>query len=642
MMSVGRNYCLWIFGSLYLASGLHLILAADYVPTDKILLNCGAPPQTTDTNNRKWTSDIGSKFASSGGNSSTSTAASQDPSVPEVPYMTARIFQSEYTYSIPVASGRKFVRLYFYPASYSGLIASNAIFSVTSGPYTLLKNFSVAQTTQALNYASIVREYSVNVDTGSLNITFKPSSTRNSYAFVNGIEIVSMPDIYNTADGTSMIVGQSVAFYIDHNTALENVIRLNVGGNDISPPADTGMFRSWYDDTPYIFGAGSGVTQTTSPNMTIEYPSGMPTYIAPVDVYATARSMGPALYNINYNLTWIFTVDSGFFYLVRLHFCEVQQNITKINQRVFDIFLKNQTAMRGADVIAWGQHNGVPVHQDYVILVPSGPPQQDIWLALHPSIALKPQYYDAILNGVEIFKVNDSFGNLAGLNPVRAQQDRIDPSLANQPSTPSESKNQKAIIGGSIGGGICAMLIVGLFVCAVSHHRRQHKNSSPSDGPSGWLPLSLYGHSHSAGSGKTNTTGSYTSSLPSNLCRHFSFAQIKAATNDFDEALLLGVGGFGKVYKGDIDGGTVKESAEENGKGIGGIVDGEDSFDAAGCEGKKDQDASSHSPGFDGSVTDSRSSGMSTSIGGRSLASEDSDGLTPSAVFSQIMNPKGR
>ncbi|KAL2556304.1 Receptor-like protein kinase FERONIA [Forsythia ovata] len=78
----------------------------------------------------------------------------------------------------------------------------------------------------------------------------------------------------------------------------------------------------------------------------------------------------------------------------------------------------------------------------------------------------------------------------------------------------------------------------------------------------------------------------------------------------------------------------LQESAEESDKGIGELDIEEKSFDVM-HKRKKDPDASS---GFDGNITDSKSSGMSMSIGGRSLASDDSDGLTPSAVFSQIMN----
>ncbi|XP_010252026.1 PREDICTED: receptor-like protein kinase FERONIA [Nelumbo nucifera] len=544
--------------SLCLLFLFHLISAADpYVPTDKILLNCGSTSETTDTDGQKWTGDVGSKFAPSTANTLISTAATQGPSVPDVPYMTARIFRSEFTYTFPVASGRKFVRLYFYPASYNGLNASNALFSVTSGPYTLLNNFSASQTAEAINFAVIFKEFSLIAEDESLNITFKPSSNiSNAYAFVNGIQVLSMPDIYNDANG-AFLVGLNSQFPIDNSTALENVIRLNVGGNDIPPSEDTGLLRSWYDDMPYIFSAAIGVTDLT--DLTIHYPSNVPNYTAPMNVYATARTMGPnASVNVNYNLTWIFQVDPGFSYLVRLHFCEIQSVINKINERVFQIFINNQTADDGADVVGWANGNGIPTYKDYVVLVPKGNVQQDLWLALHPATVSKPVYYDAILNGVEIFKLSDPTGNLAGPNPIPApRQDVIDPSLARSPS--GNSKNRTAIIAGGVVGGIAAVCILCFLVFAVYRRQRQRKCSGTSDAPSGWLPISLYGNSHSAGSAKTSkTTGSYASSLPSNLCRHFSFAEIKAATNNFDEALLLGVGGFGKVYKGEIDGGTTK------------------------------------------------------------------------------------
>ncbi|GMP36715.1 hypothetical protein CsSME_00008748 [Camellia sinensis var. sinensis] len=125
--------------------------------------------------------------------------------------------------------------------------------------------------------------------------------------------------------------------------------------------------------------------------------------------------------NMLYNLSWFFLIDSGFFYLVQLHFCEVNQWMKNVNQRVFDIFINNETAKVKADVIAWSNGYAVPVYRDYVVLVPkvNNGEKQDLWLELHPNTKTKSQYYNVILNGAKIFKLSNYDGNLAGPNPPK-------------------------------------------------------------------------------------------------------------------------------------------------------------------------------------------------------------------------------
>ncbi|KAK7269080.1 hypothetical protein RIF29_21796 [Crotalaria pallida] len=70
----------FVYHLLISACAIELVLAADFKPTDKILLSCGGPPSSTDADGRDWTTDVGSKFeSSSAGNSTPAKAATQAP-----------------------------------------------------------------------------------------------------------------------------------------------------------------------------------------------------------------------------------------------------------------------------------------------------------------------------------------------------------------------------------------------------------------------------------------------------------------------------------------------------------------------------------------------------------------------------------
>ena len=74
-----------------------------------------------------------------------------------------------------------------------------------------------------------------------------------------------------------------------------------VGENHIPPSQDTGLDRSWCADIPYIYGFAFGVSYYVDldTNMTIQYPPIIPSYVAPTNVYATARSIGLILKSIS-------------------------------------------------------------------------------------------------------------------------------------------------------------------------------------------------------------------------------------------------------------------------------------------------------------------------------------------------------
>ncbi|KAK1283833.1 Receptor-like protein kinase FERONIA [Acorus calamus] len=450
-----------------------------YIPAEKIFLNCGASSSNMSSpDGLSWEGDDGLSYSPSIQNTLSATAIVQNPSVPAIPYITARISKTPYTYSFPVTPGRKFIRLHFYPSNFTStdyninFTISFSFFSVSVGPYTLLNNFSALLTAQALNFDYIRKEFSVNISSNTLNVTFTPSpASKNAFAFVNGIEIVSMPQFFGGSDAFSQpqIVGTTTTLPIDEHTAFETVARLNVGGSTVSATADSGLYRKWDHDSIYIYGAAVGVTYASDPNVTIQYSDTLPEYIAPPVVYSTARSMGPnASVNLNYNLTWIITVDAGFSYFVRLHFCEIKSPFMKVNMRVFDVFINNMTAIQGLDVITQTNQVGLgaPLKLDFIVSFPntSASSQQAIWVSLHPYIDSKPEYYDAELNGLEIFKLNDSTGNLYGQN------------MSNQ-QTVDTGKKKRIRHFLFLAIGVCGPVLVILLLAfiALRRWRRRHK-----------------------------------------------------------------------------------------------------------------------------------------------------------------------
>ena len=531
---------------------------AAYVPTDVFLFNCGETSDQMDISGRNWMSEQRKILPLNAANASfVSHASFQGSGVSKVPYMTARIFRHDFTYSFPVSPGWKFLRLYFYPTHYGSDLdaAVNSYFSVTVNSFTLLKNFSADLTAKASNDALfIIKEFIVPVSSGHtmLNLTFTPSL--NMLAFINGIEIVSLPDRFYSKGGFDdkiTPVGNNLDFEIGNWTALETVHRLNIGGQMIDGVQDTGMFRQWLDEE-YLLSVNSGIVPN-NPDVKIMYTEKTPMYVAPEDLYTTYRTMGnvnnPRL-NLNFNLTWLFPVDAGFNYLVRLHFCETLPEVNVKGQRVFTIFLGKQIAKIDMDVIHLSGGFRIPVYLDFSVLVgfESGP-RPYLRLDLHPYTVDVPQFYDAILNGVEILKLNDSGGNLAGPNPNPNPTSGLKPNSVKQDIQKDKGKSHVLLITlGTVGFAIVlAMFIVVVILMKKRKKKKKVSVDTKSKPTDSWTTLPLV-----TGSSHTRST----TSLPSDLCRRFSILEIKSATNNFEKKLIVGVGGFGPVYKGRIDGGA--------------------------------------------------------------------------------------
>ncbi|KAL0311712.1 UNVERIFIED_CONTAM: Receptor-like protein kinase FERONIA [Sesamum calycinum] len=256
-----------------------------------------------------------------------------------------------------------------------------------------------------------------------------------------------------SGDLGAQVVGQKSLVYIDNSTALELIHRLNVKRDSVSSGDD-------FDDM--------------------------------LGMWATVPAQNGNEFN---NLTWKRSVDVGFRYLVRIHFCELGLKMAETGGMIFKILINEMIVDTNTDIVKERDDNGSLWYRDYMVSM-KGRKQEDrrdLLICLQSS----DEFMDGhrLLKGFEIFKLS---------NP--------DNSLASPKALPPAR-----------------------------------------DSPS-WIIQNFVSAADNLGATFTEEENR-PSARAERVCRRFSLAEIKSATRNFSDAFVIGKGGFGKVYKGHIDNG---------------------------------------------------------------------------------------
>ncbi|KAJ6412970.1 hypothetical protein OIU84_005899 [Salix udensis] len=373
-----------------------------------------------------------------------------------------------------------------------------------------LSNFSVRNSSTEF---PVIKEFFLTIDEGNFDINFIPAD-ETRFAFVNAIEVFLLPPNFFIDDPSAIPPLRTKA------GALRTLYRINVGG----PQVNDTLWRNWVPDDDYLTFPSSvtasrydGEPQESSQRLVVPE-------IAPDDVYKTYKYVstdnnGP--FNFP-NITWRFNVSKEASYLVRLHVCDfISQspgtvkfdlNISPNFSEVIDPNSQGNSEMR------------TPLFYDYVVSSDNSG---------YMSFSIAPNETSikkvAFLNGLEIME-------FLGNSPIK------------MPFENEKRKHLVLMIGAAGGVALILVLILLLLLCL----RLRRLN------PVKALILKnefLYGRGRSP-SWTTERTENASIITNLNLKLKMSLAEILVATENFNPKLLIGEGGFGKVYKGTLESGS--------------------------------------------------------------------------------------
>ncbi|KAD6453232.1 hypothetical protein R6Q59_014990 [Mikania micrantha] len=385
---------------LLLSLAVSIAVVTAFSPSDHYLIDCGTTATTVvDFDHRSFTGD-GSSPVLSATKSLALKNSNPDPNLSPI-YHTTRVFTKPSDYKFKIKEkGPHLVRIHFYKSDFKNIGSTcHDQFHVSANGYVLLHNFL------AFKGNPRIKDFFILVDKDELAIRFIPAD-KTSFAFVNAIEVISAPK--------DLIANDYVRSDQNIRHAYETVYRVSVGGVKVTPFNDS-LWRNWIPDDEFLKLDDGSLKSYKKLHFDgrINYRlGGASREVGPDNMYNSARLISSLDDSIpKQNMTWVFPVNKGFSYLVRLHFCDIAS--ISIGMIYFNVYVNGNLVYENLDLSSLTNYMlASPFYADFVV----DPEKLSdvIRVDIGPSRLSMSHAIDGILNGLEIWKMSNSMSSLDG------------------------------------------------------------------------------------------------------------------------------------------------------------------------------------------------------------------------------------